>query len=116
MGVGDQPAEVLVALPGLGQQQQVEGLRIRLALLVAHASTGDVCLHADDRLDLARGAGLRERDRAVQSPVVRDGHGVEPELRPSLGQLVDPPQPVEQAELGVEMQMDEVVRRNGHGA
>ncbi len=113
--VGDQPAEVLVALPVLGQQDEVEGLAVGLALLVAHAPPGDVRLDADDRLDAPGGGGLDERDRAVKGAVVRDGHGVEAELGALFGKLVDAPEPVQQAELGVEVQVDEVVRGNGHG-
>jgi hypothetical protein len=47
--------------------------------------------------------------------MVGDGHGVEPELGALFGKLVDAPEPVQQAELGVEVQVDEVVGGNGHG-
>ncbi len=113
--VGDEPAEVLVALPALAQQDQMVGLRIRLALFVAHASPGNVRLHSDDRLDAVGGAGLVEGDGAVERAVVGDRHGVESQLTPLLRQLVDPAEAVEQAELGVQMEMDEVIRRDGHG-
>jgi hypothetical protein len=115
VGVGDQAAEVLVALPVLGQQDEVEGLAVGLALLVAHAPPGDVGLDADDRLHALGRDGLDERDGPVEGAVVGDGHGVEAELRALFGKLVDAPEPVQQAELGVEMQVDEVVRGDGHG-
>ena len=56
VGVGDEAAEVLVAGPVLRQQDQVEGLGVGLALLVAHRPAGDVRLDADDRLDALRDA------------------------------------------------------------
>jgi len=114
VSVGDQTAEVLVALPVLREQDQVEGLAVGLALLVAHAPAGDICLDADDRLDALGRRGLDESDGSVEGAVVGDGHGVEAELRALFGKLVDAPEPVQQAELGVEMQVDEVIRRNGH--
>ena len=86
VGVGDQAAEVLVALPVLGQQDEVEGLAVGLALLVAHAPPGDVGLDADDRLDALGGDGLDERDGPVERAVVGDGHGVEAELRSPVRQ------------------------------
>ncbi len=113
--VGDEAAEVLVALPVLRQQDEVEGLAVGLALLVAHAPPGDVRFHADDRPDPPGGRRLYEGHRPVQGPVVGDRHGVEPELRPLFGELVDAPESVQQAELGVEVQVDEVVGGNGHG-
>jgi len=48
--------------------------------------------------------------------VVGDRHRVEAELRGLVGDVVYPTQPVEQAEFGVDVEMDEVVRGNGHGA
>ena len=47
--------------------------------------------------------------------MVGDGHGVETEPGSLIGKLGDPSQPVEQAELGVEVEVDEVIRCDGHG-
>ena len=58
---------------------------------------------------------LDEGHGPVEGPVVGDGHGVEAELGALLGKLVDAAEPVQQAELGVEVQVDEVVRGDGHG-
>ncbi len=116
MRVGDQAAEVLVALPVLGQQDQVEGLAVGLALFVAHAPPGHVSLDPDDRLDAPRGRGLDERDGPVEGAVVGDGHGVEAERGALIGKLGDAPESVQQAELGVKVQVDEVIRRDGHGS
>ena len=63
VGVGDQPAQVLVAGHVRRQQDQVEGLAVGLALLVRHRPPGDVGLDADDRLDARLGGRLVERDR-----------------------------------------------------
>ncbi len=70
MGVGGEPAEVLVAGPVLGEQDQVEGLAVGLALLVEHRPAGDVRLDPDDRLDAGVLGRLVEGDGAVQRPVI----------------------------------------------
>jgi len=36
-------------------------------------------------------------------------------MRPLFGEVVDAAEPVQQAELGVEMQVDEIVRGDSHG-
>ena len=73
VGVGDEAAQVPVAGPVLGQQDEVVGLGVGLALAVGHRASGDVGLDADDGLDLALLAGLVEGDRAVERAVVGDG-------------------------------------------
>ena len=115
VGVGDQPAQVLVAGHVGRQQHEVEGLAVGLALLVRHRPPGDVGLHADDRLDARLGGRLVERDRAVERAVVGDGEAVEAVLDRRVDEVGDPPQPVEQAELRVGVEVDEVVRGDGHG-
>ena len=77
VGVGEEPAEVPVADEVLGQEDQVEGLRVGLPLAVAHGPAGDVRLHADDRLDPLGPGGLVEGDRAVEGAVVGQGEGIE---------------------------------------
>jgi hypothetical protein len=47
--------------------------------------------------------------------VVRDRHRVKAERGPLFGEVVDAPESVQQAELGVEVQVDEVVGSYGHG-
>ena len=116
VGVGDEAAQVPVADQVLSQQDQVEGLGVGLALLVGHRPAGDVGLDPDDRLD-ALGAGrLVEGDGAVQGAVVGDRHRVHAELGGRVHELRDPPETVEQAELGVDVEVREVVRGQGrHG-
>ena len=114
VGVGHEPAQVPVADEVLGEEDQVEGLGVGLALLVGHRPAGDVGLDPDDRLD-ALGAGrLVEGDRAVQGAVVGDGHRIHAQLCRRVDQLRDPAEAVEQAEFGVHMEVREVVRGDRH--
>ncbi len=115
VGVGDQPAQVLVAGHVGRQEHEVEGLAVGLALLVRHRPPGDVGLHADDGLDARLGGRLVERHRPVERAVVGDGEAVEAVLDRRVDEVGDPPQPVEQAELRVGVEVDEVVRGDGHG-
>ena len=116
VGVGDEAAEVLVAAVVLGQEDQVEGLAVGLALLVGHRPAGDVGLDADDRLDALVLRGLVERDGAVEGAVVRDGHRIHALGGRRVDQLRDPAEAVEQAEFGVDVEVGEVVGSQGrHG-
>ena len=114
--VRDEPTQVQVAGPVLGEQDQVERLGVGLALLVGHRAPGDVRLHADDRLDVPGAAGLVERDRAVQRAVIGQGERIEALLGRRIDQLGDPAKAVEQAEFGVDVEVGEVVRGDGHAA
>ena len=116
VGVGDEPAQVPVADEVLGEEDQVEGLGVGLALLVGHRPAGDVGLDADDRLDALRPRGLVEGDRAVERAVVGDRHRIHAQLCRRIDQLRDPAEAVEQAEFGVDVEVREVVRGDGrHG-
>ena len=94
----------------------MEGLGVGLALLSVIDRAGDVGLDADDRLDALVLRGLVERDRAVQRAVVGDREAVEALRGRRIDQLRDPAEAVEEAELGVDVEMGEVVRGEGHGA
>ena len=95
----------------------MEGLGVGLALPVGHRAAGDVGLDADDRLDPLRGRRLVEGDRAVEGAVVGEGQAVEALRGRRIDEVVDPPEPVEQAELGVDVEVGEVVRGDGrHGS
>ena len=116
VGVGREPAEVLVAGPVLGEQDQVEGLAVGLALLVGHRPTGDVGLDAEDGLDALVLRRLVEGDRAVERPVVGDRERIHAVLGRRVDQLRDPAEAVEETELGVDVEVREVVRGEGrHG-
>ena len=114
--VRDEPTQVQVAGPVLREQDQVERLGVGLALLVGHRAPRDVRLHADDRLDVPGAAGLVERDRAVQRAVVGQRERIEALLGRRIDQLGDPAEAVEQAEFGVDVEVGEVVRGDGHAA
>ena len=113
--VGDEPAEVPVADVVLGEKDEVERLGVGLALLVAHRPARDVRLHADDRADPARERRLVERDGPVERPVVREAEVREPEPLRLVHEVGDPAEAVEQGELGVRVEVDEVVRADAHG-
>ena len=115
VGVRDEPAQVPVAGHVRREQDEVERLGVRLAFLVAHRPPGDVRLDADDRLDARLRRRLVERDRPVERAVVRDGEAVEAVLDARVDEIGDPAEPVEQAELGVRVEVDEVVRGDAHG-
>ena len=59
---------------------------------------------------------LVEGDRAVERAVVGDGQRIHALLGGRVDQLGDPPEAVEQAELGVDVEVREVVRRDGSRA
>ena len=116
MGVGHEPAQVAVAGPVLGQQDEVEGLGVGLALLVGHRPPGDVGLDADDRLDALGRRRLVERDGAIERAVVGQGQRVEALLCGRIDEVGDAAQPVEEAELRVHMEMRKIVWGDGrHG-
>ena len=92
----------------LGQQDHVVVIGVLLALLLGHAPGADVRLDADDRLDpglLRRGV---ERDDPVHAAVIGERHGRHALAGHALGHLADAAQPVQQAELGVHVEVDEV--------
>ena len=116
VGVGDEPAEVAVADEVLREEDQVEGLGVGLALLLGHRPAGDVGLDADDRLDPLRLRRLVEGDGAVEGAVVGQGEAVEALRGGRIDEVRDPPEPVEEAELRVGVEVREVVRGEGrHG-
>ena len=81
----------------------------RYTALGQTASVGDVDLATEDRLDTARPCLIVKRNRGEQVTVFRHGHGRHPELLDLVEELPDSARPVEQGELGVEMQVDEVL-------
>jgi hypothetical protein len=114
--VRHEPAQVAVAGQVLREQHEVEGLGVGLPLLVAHRAAGDVGLHADDRLDPLRLRGLVEGDGPIEGAVVGQGERVEAQPLGLVDEVADPAQAVEKGELGVDVEMREVVRREGrHG-
>ena len=107
--VRDEPAEVPVARHVGREEQQVEGLAVGLALLVAHRPPGDVRLDAEDRLDAPGDRGLVERHSAVEGAVIREGDRVHPVRRGCIDDLADPAETVKEAEFGMDVEVREVV-------
>ena len=113
---GRQGQQVAIADVVLGQQDHVVVVGVGLAFLVGHAAGGDVGLDADDRLDprlLGRGV---ERDDPVHAPVIGQRQRRHPLLGHPLRHLADAAQSIEQAELGVDVEVDEVSVWLGSGA
>ena len=115
VGVGEEPAQVPVADEVLGQEDEVERLRVGLPLAVAHGPPGDVGLDADDRLDPLGLRGLVEGDGAVEGAVVGQGEGIEAQPLRLVDEIADPAEAVEERELGVDVEVGEVVGGERHG-
>ena len=86
----------------------MERLLVCLPLLVAHAATRNVGLHADDRLDPALRRRLDKLHRPVEGAVVSYGDGVHAERLRLVHERIDLAHAVEQAELSVDVEMGEV--------
>ena len=110
-GGGDQFAQVAVALVVLDQHQQVEVVELVLAAVgLVEAGIGrQVELGADDRLDLALQGFFIEIDRAQDGAVVGQGHGGHLEIAGFFQQVVDLQGGIEQAVLGMQVQVDEAL-------
>ena len=95
--------EVLVPGEVLRQQDEVERLAVAfdLRIPVRAAASGDVRLHAHDRLDARGLRGGVEVDGAVQRAVVRDREGRHAQGLGPRDEVAQPRQAVEQAVLTV---------------
>jgi hypothetical protein len=106
-----------VAVPGVvdGKRGQVVvAVAVGRAGLVVARPVGLVQLGAQDRCDPLRRCGPEELDQAKQDAVVGHGHGRLPVGGHGIHQVPDPRRPVEHRVLGVDVEVDELVRR-GHG-
>ena len=99
--------QVLPAGVVLGQQDQVVAAPLGLVVAIG----GDVGLAAEDGLDPVLLGLLVEVDRPEQVAVVGHGHALHPQLQGLGEQIVHPDGAVEQAVLGVQMQMRELGHR-----
>ena len=106
--VSDESAKVAIAGCARGEQDEVEGLLVSLPLLVAHAATRNVRLHTDDRLDPAFRRRLDKLHGSVESTVIGNRNGVHAERLRLVHERIDLAHAVEQAELGVDVEMGEV--------
>ncbi len=109
LGDGGELHEVLVAGAIHGEQDQVEsGLARALGRLVEAVVGGDVELAADDGLDPSLLRLDIELESAIHGAVVGDGHALHAVFLALGEQIADPDGPVEQAVLGVDMEVDEI--------
>ena len=125
MRLGDEFAEIVEAFIRLREQREVRGaFATGDLLLFMHGAGREVDLAAEDGLHLLRellgrgffalfelrlrfAGGHVEVDRAVEIPVVRDGHRRHLILLRLLNHLINPHRAVEQRVVGVQMEMDE---------
>ena len=108
MRVGHDAAEVAIAGSARCKGNQVERLLVGLPLFVAHPTTGNIRLNANDRLDPMSLRRLHKLNRAIESPVVGEGNGVHPEALRLLHQRFQVAHAVEQAELAVDVEVRKV--------
>ena len=106
--VGDESAEVAIAGCIRGEQDEVEGLLVSLPLLIAHAATRNVRLHTDDRLDPTFRCRLDKLHGSIEGTVIGNRNGVHAKRLRLIHERVDLAHAVEQAELGVDVEMGEV--------
>ncbi len=105
VGVRHQADEVAIAFRVLREEDQVLEVGVELAFLLEAAARSDVDFAPDDRLDARLLAGLVEGDDAVEHAVIGEGQPGEPVLRRPLRQILDPAGAIEQAVLGVHVQV-----------
>ena len=119
-----QPDQVLVSLLVLGQHQQVVVLAVPRVARRRQAHTAGVAsiprrlramvlrlahveLAAQDRLHALFLGRIEKVHRAVDVPVVRHGHGLLPQRRHAIRQLIDVAGAVQQRVFGMQMQVGE---------
>ena len=109
VGLGDQLHQVAVAPVIPGQHREVVGALVG-GEAVAPAARGHVQLTPDDGLDARLQAGGVELHHAVHSAVVRDRQGRHPQLTGAPDQGLDSAHAVQQAVLGMKVQVGEHAR------
>ena len=86
----------------------MEGLLVGLPLLITHAATRNVRLHTDDRFDPTFRRRLNKLHGSVEGTVIGNRNGVHAKRLCLVHERVDLAHAVEQAELGVDVEMGEV--------
>ena len=107
---GHHAAQIAVSRYVLGQQDQVRETLVVLGRLVGQAARRDIAFAADDRLDTGFNGFAVEIDGAEHGAVIGEGHRFHAELGDPLQQIGDPNRAVEQAVLGVDVEMDKFGR------
>lgn len=106
--------EVAVTFLVPREQREVEERAPRRPLLLEPAPRGDVGLHADDRPDAFGSALPIELDRPEEVAVIGEGERVHAALLRRSDELRYRHRSVEEAEVAVDVQVDEVRSRRGH--
>jgi len=94
LGLAGQLEQVAVAGLVASQQQQVVGLDVQVRVAVVHAAPGQVCFHADHRLDPGLFRRAEELNHAEHRAVIGDRQRRHLHLGGALDQPVDLAQPV----------------------
>ncbi len=102
MGLGDGPAEPGISLGVARQDHQVGAGRIRRA---GAGGAGQGELGPEHRRQAEHHGGPSEADHAVQAVVVGQGQGLEAEASGGIHQLLGVRRPVQEAEVGVAVQL-----------
>ncbi len=118
VGLGDQFAEVLVALEILGEQAHVPGFLLGAAFVAVGqlVLVDEVDLAAEEGLDAVFVGLFEEGGEAVEDAVVGDGEGLHAQFGGPLAEPVRACAPVQQAVVGVDVKVDEFGVFGGHGA
>ena len=108
--LAQEPGQILIAGVVAGQQRQVMRRRAdALAAAVEARGRRHVGLAAQDRFDAARLRRLVEFHGAEHVAVVGDRHGRHAKLLGAVQKLADAVRPIQQAELGVQVKMNEIL-------
>ena len=102
----DHVAEVMIARLVFAQEHQMIALAVECVDLVKARARRDIDLAADDGLDARRLCRLVKVDHAVHIAVVGDGDRRLSQLLHARDEVADAARAVEQAELGMNMEVD----------
>jgi hypothetical protein len=106
---GYEPHEVVVALAVRGEEREmVVGLFDSRPRLVVAAPRSHVDLAPEDRLQPTLAACVVEGDRSEHVAVIRHGHRLHSQPDALLHEFLDAARPVEEAVLGMQVQVDEL--------
>ena len=100
--------QVVIALFGFGQQDEMVRRLPRRPALDAAIARRDVHLAPENRVDPALPRLIVEHDRREHVAVFRDRHRRHPELHGFVEQFLDAACAIEQRELGVQVEVDEL--------
>ena len=118
MRVGNELQEILVAGEILRDEAEMKhalAVLVGAAVFLEAGGFNEVEFAADDRLDALGLGGVVELDRTVKIAVVGEREGLHPQLRRAIHQPVDPARAVEEAVVGMDVEVDEILIGGRHG-